>query len=523
MKKATQNLSCPHCYSNNMIRKDTTSAGNKKYQCKSCKRITINPLGLHFGDDFVETKSAMSVADDCKKFDRFFITSAQNGTPVFANGLNTVHNYCKQNNAKLVVMPVRYKNPTRPNEQNMDQGDEWFDTSVEQFLTDKRFDLCRGLTVLGDVRVQPTAVNPLTGLETFTGSESCIVASPKKAMQTIPTRNGELAKIMQTTGSITVSNYSNSKAGAKGDNSHNLGGLVVEVDRRRGLFNIRRVSINRDGSFYDLNRKYSGLKIWKNKRPDAVVLGDLHYRFANKTIEKCIESDIFGKLNPRNVVMHDVVDSFAVSHHHAKKPFTNLAKHRAGFGNIFYEIKEFTNKANEWCRLKKSTCFHVVPSNHHEHIQRWIEESNWKTDPENAEFYLETALHLVKNTKMTNAGTDHPDPFEYWLNKLSPKLNIVPEDGSLVISGMELGMHGHIGPNGARGSLKNLAKTGTPVVVGHVHSPGELGDSLAVGVCAPEMEYARGPSGWLSSQAIVYPDGNTTLVNIIEGQFTNML
>lgn len=510
------NLSCPTCLSERMISKGYRPSGKRNFKCKDCGAQTVSPLGVHEIDHTHDQSTVSSNAKDLTRYDRFFITGAQNATPVPANILKSIERYCDKTKSKLVVVPYRYKNPTS---NFTDKDHDWWDNSIAKYIVDRRANICENLVLLGDVKVQPTAARPLTGLDGFTGTSSGIVAHPKADLKTIPTRQGDLAKIMQTTGAITIENYTPSKAGAKGKFHHNFGGLIVEVDRKNGLFHMRRVSINRDGTFYDLEKQYGPDFDKKHKGVEGLILGDVHQWWIDPIVDKAIPG-LIKHLNPKRVVMHDVVDSYSVSHHHAKMPFTNYAKHHAGMTNIRREIMDFCEWSKSLTSKFKKTEFTLVPSNHHEHIRRWVEEANWKTDPENAEFYLETAHHMIKNTVMTAGGAETPDPFKFWINKMSPKLNLISTDNSYMIGPFECGMHGHIGPNGARGSLKSLSKIGVKVIVGHVHSPGEEDGSLAVGVCASDMEYANGPSSWLNSQAVVYPDGKATLIHIINGKYT---
>ena len=497
-------LQCPKCLSDFVVKHSFTEAGNQRYSCRSCGHRTVAPLGLNKLDSSLDNDAVKSKIAKFSKKNRFVITSAQNATPVFESGLNTLENYCSINDAELVVIPLRYRNPTSL---FSDKDDDWWDRRVVPYLMDRRVELHRKLTILGDIKTQPTAVKPLTGIEGFTGTSSCIVGHPKAQMKTVPTRQGDMAKIMQTTGSITLQNYTPSKAGAKGEHHHVISALVVEIDGDK--FHMRRITINKDGSFYDLDRFYSGDSVKTNQSVSALVLGDLHQWWIDEGVSQCIKEDLIPRLNPETVVMHDVIDSFSISHHH--KTLTKHAKYQHNKNNILSEIRDFI----DW-QVSIPGEKVVVPSNHHEHILRWIEDTDWKNDPENAEFYLSTALYLIQNT--TQRG-EVPDPFKWWVLQYTDDLKVLEQDESFSVHDIELGLHGHVGGNGARGSLQNLSKIGVKCIVGHYHSPGEEEGALSVGTCALDMSYARGPSGWLATQAIIYPDGKRTLVHIIDGSF----
>jgi hypothetical protein len=82
-------------------------------------------------------------------------------------------------------------------------------------------------------------------------------------------------------------------------------------------------------------------------------------------------------------------------------------------------------------------------------------------------------------------------------------------------------MHGDRGPNGARGSIKNLRRIGVKSIIGHSHSPGidegcyQVGTSTSL---VPRLQQS-GPSSWLNTHCLVYANGKRTLINIINGEW----
>ncbi len=109
---------------------------------------------------------------------------------------------------------------------------------------------------------------------------------------------------------------------------------------------------------------------------------------------------------------------------------------------------------------------------------------------------------------MGSEGAEVPNPFKAWVDYLSG-YNVVAleQDQSYMLHDIELGIHGHNGPNGARGSPENLSKIGVKAIIGHGHSPRIKDGLMAVGVLTGNMNYASGPSAWLNTCAIVYPNG----------------
>ena len=188
---------------------------------------------------------------------RYVITAAVNATPVHAGFWSALKRYSRATGARLVVVPLRYKNPTSKWTAEQD-NDDWWAPEVVPHLYSQRVPLHPALTLLADIRTQPTAANPLGGMDALTGGASGIIAHPKLALATVPTPQSKLPKIMTTTGACTVQSYTPTVAGAKGEFHHTFGAVVVELSE--GRFHIRHINATDDGSFIDLTHEY---------RPDA--------------------------------------------------------------------------------------------------------------------------------------------------------------------------------------------------------------------------------------------------------------
>ena len=144
---------------------------------------------------------------------------------------------------------------------------------------------------------------------------------------------------------------------------------------------------------------------------------------------------------------------------------------------------------------------------------------DWKEDPTNAEFYLETALAMARATKMGAGGAEYPDPFIYWGGKRNQSnLKFLGPNDSAALGGVELGMHGDRGPNGSRGSRMNLRRVGVRSIIGHSHSPGIEEGCYQTGTSTGlRLEYNKGPSSWLNTHCILHADSKRQLINIING------
>jgi len=465
----------------------------------------------------VESKLVQTV----KRKRRYVITCAQNATPEFKPGLASLRAYCAHNKAELIVIPIRYHNPTSA-WTSSDEDKNWWAPSIAKDLVESRVELCENLVLLADVRIQPTAVRPTSGIETFCGGQSIIIGHPKLEAVTIPTPQNSLAKIIHTTGSITVDNYTDSKAGKKGEHHHSFGALVVEIDGDR--FHLRQINMDDDGSFYDLDSLYKpNGKITSGHAAEGLILGDLHERFVDPGVVRATfcKSGMIDVLKPRSVVFHDVMDFHSQNHHHSRKVFTKIAKHHGDRSSVEDEVDECAAFIDKHGRDGQRIIF--APSNHPDALARWVEDADWKDDPENAEFYLKTALAMAQSARMSDTGTSYIDPFVHWMRQKLRRVDqceFPARDESVMIAGIECGMHGDKGPNGARGAIRGFGRIGVRSIIGHSHTPGVMDGVYQVGTSSRlRLEYNSGPSSWMHTHCAVYPNGKRTLLWVIGGKW----
>lgn len=490
---------------------------------KSCRWHGTRPVGLEAAEsEGIDPKTAKSLHVQVKRSKRaiYVITAAQNATPVNKPFFAALQLYCRKRNATLLVIPYRYKNPTSRWSQAA-EDDDWWAPELARQLIDIRTDLNPNLVLLADIKTQPTASTPLTGFETISGDKSAIIGHPKLELTTVPAPQSKMAKILTTTGAVTEKNYIPSKAGKKGEFHHTFGAALVEIDGKR--FHLRQINACTDGSFIDLDTEYKPSGETKKVRAAALVMGDSHIDFVDpKVVEATFgKSGIVAALKPEALVWHDIFDGYSGSHHHRGKVFTNLAKHRAGRTSVTAELERVFAFVDKHLPPECKSIF--VPSNHVDHLRRWVEETDPRTDMENFEFLCETYLAMAKATTMTARGASTIDPFVYWAKrklKSAARSVFLNRDDSHLIHGIEVGMHGDAGPNGARGSRLGFSKIGVKTIIGHSHSPGIRDGCYQVGTSSyMGLEYQRGPSSWLNCHALIYPNSKRSLVFVIDGRW----
>lgn len=444
-----------------------------------------------------------------KKKKRFIITWAQNSTNVHENFIQNIEAYSKFIDADIHVIAGRYKNPTSI---FTDKDYDVWSERIIQYLDAGRHEVHKHMSIMSDVKIQPTAVDPMTGLQGMSGINSCVFGSPKVQMETIPVLEGNMPKLMMTTGACTVKNYTDSKAGKKGEFHHTLGFVIVEI-KNDEIFFSRQITATDDGDFTDLFYRVEDGQVSRINTIAAAILGDLHYgQHDERVIDKTLE--LFDILKPENVILHDVFDGLSINHHESKDPFIQFQREIEGTNSLKKEIEEMLEGLKKFSKYNVS----IVRSNHDDFLDRWLKNTDWRkaNTLKNSIEYMEYSALLLKG--------DAPNGvIPYLINQKYPEFRTLGRSDSLVIKGWELAQHGDIGSNGTRGSLLQFRKLNTKIVVGHYHSPGRKDGALAVGTSTKlRVNYNLGPSGWLQSHVIIHHDSKAQHINFIRGEFTTL-
>lgn len=440
----------------------------------------------------------------------YVITAAVNATKAHAGFLKTLQLYCSMRGARLIVIPMRYKNPTRRDEV---ADDEWWDSRLTPYLTHERTKIAKRLVVLADIKVQPTAINPLQGWLTVSGTDSAILGHTKIALKSIPTKVGDPAKLVLSTGACTVEQYSDTNAGRKGEFHHTLGAVVVEVDGSRN--HIRHICPMKDGSFIDLDTKYTAKGPEKAPRAEVLTMGDIHAEMAEPSVTEATRA-LAELIRPKHLVLHDVLNFGSASHH--AKYFEKFRRHVAGTSSVLAELRKTASHVDDLTTFADTTV--MVNSNHHDHFTQWLEKAENALDLENAIVFHETKAVMLKAI----ADGGYCDPFQYWMDclmKNGDRMKWLKPGESFMRHGVELAWHGHKGPNGARGSTKGFANIGAKVTKGHSHGAEIIDGAHSVGTSSKmNMGYnVDSPSGWTWTHDITYANGKRTLIHCVGGAF----
>ena len=476
---------------------------------------------------FIEIQEKFQLHESKSKKKVYVITAAQNATPVHAGFFASLLTYAQHNDAELMVIPLRYRNPTSIWSTKSREADYWA-TSVLPYIVNKPTKLNENMMVAGQMKIQPTAVSPLSGLDAFTGESSGIFGHTSVQLVTVPTPAKKYPKLLATTGAVTIPNYTDTKTGFKGEFNHSLSACIIEIDGDE--FHQRHVSAMDDtGHFYDCDKYYTPKGVHKSERIAALVTGDIHAEFHDPDVEKATYTapdSIMNVLRPEVWVIHDLTDFYARNHHHRGNDLLQFAKHHYGRNNVEEGLQVCADFVDAHSRPDMLNM--VVRSNHDEALDRWLREAEPKSDPENAIFYHYMKMHQYKNVRRHATGFESFDALEFWCNnpeaerglRNTENTKFLKRDESFVVNGTELSFHGDQGSNGGRGSIRSFAKVGPKTIIGHGHSPGIYQGAYQVGVSArKDLEYASGCSSWMHTHGIIYPDGHRTLVHIVNGKW----
>lgn len=462
------------------------------------------------------------------KVKRYLLTCAQNCThihgPTWRAGLALARVY----NAEIKVSRFRYVHALDGSAKSgtqKDTSEDWYDAAVEPYISDQCESLGRSLVWNGHFQISPTATSPLTGLESYNGRASGIFPHTAFAMESVASINHGQAKFNFTTGTVTLHNYIQRKAGLKAEFHHVYGFLLVEVDHT-GQWFAREVHSSDTGEICDLDvvARPDGL-VRKLSRADAtnpaaITWGDIHESNMNPEVRKLGwggKGSVIDTLQPARQYFHDILDFERRSHHNRKDPFALFHHHVSKTESIADECKgvgmflEYSSRP--FCKS------FVVSSNHDRHLDRYIKEADWRTDLVNAEFYAEALGAILRairsgkdmNTLQWAVGWLHPVPGIKWLKQ---------GESSLVL-GIECGMHFDQGPNGARGSARNLAKMGRKANGGHSHSACAVQGVRQAGTSGNlSPEYIKGsPSSWSAMHILTHFNSKRQFIHMRNGMW----
>lgn len=458
---------------------------------------------------------------------RYILTSAQNNTFVHDAVLNNLLALAGYYEAEILVGTYSYnKNAYGPlavkrGTEEVKQKEAWYDDAIEKYIYDGRKELGEGLVWCGEMNIIPTENNPLSGMATYSGAKSCIFPHAKMEMDSVATMQGRGTKLMYTTGTVTKRNYIQKKAGLKAEHRHSYGGVLVEVDSN-GHWWVRQLEADENtGRIQDLDVVVENEQVTTGNRVEAITWGDIHATIVDPTVKNLSigEGGMLDSLRPSYQFIHDLLEGVSVNHHNAKNPHEKFKAYLRGYDAVTQELKDTAECLKEYCRTGVETV--VVDSNHDNWFMRWLREHDYRTDPRNALLFLEAQFEVYKQLEGRNENFNLTRWAMERFNATKGVKFLLGDDSFTICNKkVECGMHGHLGPDGARGTPSNLSKMGCKANTAHTHSATITGGLYVAGTSTNlRMGYNHGPSSWTHSHIISYPNGKRTIVTVYAGKW----
>jgi hypothetical protein len=451
-----------------------------------------------------------------KDHKRFFVTTAVTGCKANDEYIQSIKNYCEKNKAHALVLvasdPAHNKFAPGADYGTIDAqlaGDE--DISIVVSDVALNTNLC-----ISTVKLSAKHVDPATSMGRIASKNGTFIfASPKQRLKAIPVSNKKFPHFVMTTGAVTLADYStdnymSGRTAFIAEHDHVMGGLVIEVvDDDR--YHFRQVQINEDGAFIDLGVRYNSDGSTDRIAPEAFVLGDWHSG-STDPMARDAWFEIAELLKVNRLIMHDLFDGEAINHHERQNVVSRAKKVAENKHDLRSEMQFLVKDIDTLAELVEEVV--IVKSNHDEFLDRYLMSGYYVKDPQNHRYALDLAREAM----------DGNDPLQWAVNdiglKKPDKVRWLNRDEDYKIAHIQLGAHGDLGANGARGGIKSIEAAYGFSVTGHAHTPEILRGAWQVGTSSYlKLSYNRGPSSWMHASCLVYPDGSRQMINAINGEW----
>lgn len=469
----------------------------------------------------------------------FILTAAQDGTEIHDQFWQSLQVYADWlEDCEILISGFTYAKKLFENHDERAE-DVFFHHDIDEFIIHNQVFIGDKLVFCGEMNTLPTAVRPLSGFQTYTREKWGVFPHVKVQLESVPTMKNELTKQIMTTGAVTLPNYIRKKAGIKAEFDHIIGATLVALNPD-GSFWCRQIQATsaEDGSFYDLDRYVTPEGVTEGHRVAGITYGDVHIEKVDPAVAFAtwgydtelrtgwaLDTSVKGFLRPEFEFFHDICDFSTRNHHNIGDHHFILKSYLTGKDKVEDDlalVADFLSGV-----MTDDTISVVVQSNHDNAYAKWVKtgiKSGVQRDPANYPFWLKSELMYCEYLA---AGNPEPPIFEVMVRHMmrerngAPADDIIfhPEDTTFKVKGIECGMHGHLGANGARATPTAFERMGSKSNTGHVHSPGITSGNYRSGVCALEMGYNKGLSSWCITHTVIYPNGRRTLITFMNGRF----
>jgi hypothetical protein len=426
---------------------------------------------------------------------------------VHENLMKGFENYCKINDAELIILQMPGKNI----------AEKFYHESIadreELFFGNRALN---SNIKISDMVVPPQNVDPSTGRLRFAQRDTTLIyAHPKQRLRAVPASNSKLPRLLITTGAITTPNYNRSNH--KGDvayRDHIYGGVAVEIIDNN-YYNVRFLRGKKDGQFIDMGMKYNGNKKPQKSGVEALVLGDIH---AGEEDEKTMQAnfEMIDFFQPKRLMLHDIFDGHSISPHEHDHMISRIRQFESGRLFLEEELKHCRDILYDFAKaVGKKNKVYVVAANHPYFLNRYLQEGDFMKEPWNARLALKLA------EKMCN-GLDPVEEGMKMMGGLPSNVEFLKLRDDLQVWGCQLASHGHRGNSGSRTSnavSREIAHGKS--ITGHTHTPEVFRNTYIVGTSSRlDLNYTDGSANsWMAANAVLYENGAIQLLPIIRGKW----
>lgn len=455
-------------------------------------------------------KSVKALEKAAGRHDRYVLTTAVEGCDVHEGFLAAIDNYNNRRKAMELILPSRDPAANVPFHLSSRLAGRHI-LAEDLGLNENVF--------VSSIRLSAKHIDPVTGLSRIgQRNGSFVYASPKQRLKMTPTSSIKVPHAIMTTGAVTkpyynTDRYMSGRTACIAENDHVMGAVIVEVEDD-SKFHFRQVQADRQGAFVDLGVQYRPDGSTREMRPEALVLGDWHSGETDPEVVKAFlqgPKSLFHVVKPKRIVIHDGFNGRSISHHEVKNKILRAQRSTYNQLDLRAELDDYAQDLEALASLPGLEEVVIVLSNHDEFLHRYLSEGRYVEDAQNHSLSLDLAKAMI-------AGSN---PIEWYVSqkgiKNYDKLRWLKRDEDFKIANVELGAHGDKGANGAKGSLQAMEKAYGNSITGHSHTPEILRGAYQVGTSSLlRLSYTQGPSSWMHTACLLYPNGSRQLINFIE-------
>lgn len=468
------------------------------------------------------------------------VTGAQNRTPVMYNLWRNINAYLVARSAfaeesSLTVMGVTYEktlfvggNVLKPSDENdhYAMSQDW-SSVIEDHVTREDKVLC-GVRIRASANITPTLKKPLTGITASKDHRIEIYCSPSRQLQQVPRHHSEPPRMRWTSGFITAPNYIRKKQGLMAEQFHCYGFMIIEEDFDGNVF-VRDVNADEEsGSFYDLDTFVIDGKVMPAGGGTRVLAaGDAHFEHVDPRYSAALwgihgnpknDKPAIDALNISHQIVQDCMD-FTARNHHVIKQSTHWYRMYIKNLTVESEFNKVTNYIDEIYRDNVETI--IVEGNHDVHVKSWLHDYKVvNSDAVNSKIWY--MLNYEWRLHMDNQGAEGAEfsPFKFWLEQHAENpFTYIQERDSMIINGIQFGMHSHNGVGGKPGSTQQFAHYYIPVFKGHDHKLEIFRNCRSNGFICKIPSYVKGLVEWCPGFTLCHPDGNAQSIELIDTQW----